>query len=107
MRQRRTALDSLFRALFPARGRHRAGVLPVTGNDAPTVALARVCVVHPELDDEQWGEGGPLVRPYVLPPEEWRSRCGRPRRALRFAPRGVDLGPHRIHGATEAGQCPT
>ncbi|MFG2590874.1 hypothetical protein [Streptomyces sp. NPDC048438] len=79
--------------LFPASGRHRpteaepAAVFPQT--PAPrAVSLLR-------------GEDSPLVRPYLLTPDEfWLQR--RRRRALWLATHGIDAGPRRIHGVKVA-----
>ncbi|WP_281181976.1 hypothetical protein [Streptomyces chattanoogensis] len=46
------------------------------------------------------GEDSPLIRPYVLTPEERQERRlqrGR-RRALWLAVHGIDAGPRWIHG---------
>ncbi|MFG3516591.1 hypothetical protein [Streptomyces bobili] len=42
----------------------------------------------------------PLVRPYLLTPEERHERRlqGQRRRALWLAVHGIDVGPRRIHG---------
>ncbi|MEU2676319.1 hypothetical protein ABZ638_05440 [Streptomyces sp. NPDC007107] len=47
------------------------------------------------------GEDSPLVRPYLLAPDEFRLQRQR-RRALWLAPHGVDTGPRRIHGVKVA-----
>lgn len=91
--------ELLLRVLLPAQGRHRsAGALPAVGReDAPTLALPRVPVRQPGL---LRGEDVPLIRPYVLTPEERqerRLRRGR-RRALWLASHGFDAGPRWIHG---------
>lgn len=97
-------LIPLLRLLLPARGCHRSAdaVAAVRCDDVSTVALPRVPVRHSEL---LHGEDSPLVRPYVLTPDERRERRaqrGR-RRVLWLAAHGVDAGPRWIHGVEVAG----
>ncbi|MBC2904051.1 hypothetical protein [Streptomyces cupreus] len=82
----------LVRALFPARGRHRASTarLPLPVQPLPRYRH-NPCPV--EYDT-------PLVRPYLLTPAERheRRRQRQRRRALWLAAYGIDVGPRRIHG---------
>ncbi|WP_407286791.1 hypothetical protein [Streptomyces sp. BP-8] len=98
----------LLRWLLPSSGRHRTAApspsvetggapafAPFTSSSRPVLLLAR-------------DEGAPLVRPYVLTPEEWQERRERRlqrgrRRALWLAVHGYDAGPPRIHGVEVTG----
>ncbi|MFF4603983.1 hypothetical protein ACFY12_14775 [Streptomyces sp. NPDC001339] len=97
--------EPLLRLLLPARGRHRStAALPVAlCEDAATFALPRV--TRQPVEVPLRGEDTPLIRPYVLTPEERRERRlqrGR-RRALWLAELGYDAGPRWIHGVEVAG----
>lgn len=94
----RTIFESLLRLLLPARGSHRAAPPAVGREDAPALTLPRVPLQRPGLPLR--GEDSPLIRPYVLTPEERQERRlqrGR-RRALWLAVHGIDAGPRWIHG---------
>jgi hypothetical protein len=69
------------------RGRHRAGTLPTLEFTPPP----------PRFTERLDGGTSPLVRPYVLTPDERRRQRER-RRALYLATLGIDSGPHHIHG---------
>ncbi len=106
MRQHSARLfELLLRVLLPAGGRHRsADASPEAGcEDAATPVPPRVPSKH---SGALCGEDVPLIRPYVLTPEERRQRkerrlqCGR-RRALWLAVHGIDAGPRWIHGVEE------
>ncbi|GAA2269781.1 hypothetical protein GCM10010145_00110 [Streptomyces ruber] len=87
----------LLRALLPAQGRHRADAVP-----APSPACSPP--VHPQAtrdaQPQEWDT--PLVRPYLLTPDERRERKlqRRRRQALWPAAHGIDVGPRprHIHG---------
>ncbi|MGD3112321.1 hypothetical protein [Streptomyces sp. YGL11-2] len=92
----RTIFESLLCRLLPARGRHRSADAPPTPErDTPTLTIPRV-PARLELSVLR-GEDVPLIRPYVLTPQERRLQRGR-RRALWFAVYDIDAGPRRIHG---------
>ncbi len=94
----------LLRWLLPSSGRHRAATPPAsaeTRSSTPTFAPA-ISSSRPVLLLAR-DEGEPLLRPYVLAPEEWQERRERHlqrgrRRALWLAVHGYDAGPRRIHG---------
>ncbi|KAB1139836.1 hypothetical protein F7R91_38530 [Streptomyces luteolifulvus] len=95
-------LLALVRALLPARGRHRA-VPPQPPVTAPLAAAPVSPVRRPgrPLDDVwPFEHNAPLVRPYLLTPDERheRKRQRQRRRALWLAAHGIDVGPRRIHG---------
>ncbi|GGU98678.1 hypothetical protein GCM10010211_77570 [Streptomyces albospinus] len=97
----RTIFESLLYRLLPARGCHRTADAPRAASyeDTPTLTLARVPAGRPELPLLR-GEDVPLIRPYLLTPEERQERRwqrGR-RRALWLSVHGIDAGPGRIHG---------
>jgi len=85
-------LLAIIRALLPARGRHRAAP---TQSPLQEVTLAPPLDVWPFEPDAQ-----PLVRPYLLTPEERHERKlqRQRRRALWLAVHGIDVGPRHIHG---------
>ncbi|MXM68492.1 hypothetical protein GR925_35055 [Streptomyces sp. HUCO-GS316] len=109
MRERTAAfieslLLALVRALLPARGRHRAVPVPP---QPPVTALLAAAPVSPvrrpgrPLDDVRpFEHNTPLVRPYLLTPDERheRKQKRRRRRALWLAAYGIDVGPRHIHG---------
>ncbi|MFJ8107579.1 hypothetical protein [Streptomyces sp. NPDC096132] len=89
-------LLALVRALLPTRGRHRtAPAQPAVSNEPlnthPHRPHSAAC--HFEYDT-------PLVRPYLLTPDERHERNlqRQRRRALWPAAHGIDVGPRRIHG---------
>ncbi|WP_338896336.1 hypothetical protein WBG99_12085 [Streptomyces sp. TG1A-60] len=71
------------------RGRHRLG--------AETPAPISVAPPPPLVTDLIDGSASPLVRPYLLTPDERRHQRER-RRALYLATLGIDTGPDHIHG---------
>ena len=94
----RAITASLLGRLLPAHGSHRSAGVPTAVGRPDTLKL-----VLPQAPAGQplQGEDGPLIRPYVLTPEERRERRlqrGR-RRALWLAVHGFDAGPRWIHGA--------
>ncbi|MER6050039.1 hypothetical protein ABT168_21765 [Streptomyces sp. NPDC001793] len=97
----RTIFESLFRVLLPAHGRHRsADAAPTPEHDTPTLTIPRVPVEQRLLR----GEDVPLIRPYVLTPQERQERRlqrGR-RRELWLTSYGIDAGPRWIHGVEVA-----
>ncbi|GGY96212.1 hypothetical protein [Streptomyces poonensis] len=85
----------LLRALLPARGRHRSVVVPAQSPAcSPPV---RPQATH-DAQPREWDT--PLVRPYLLTPDERRERKlqRRRRQALWLATHGIDVGPRHIHG---------
>lgn len=85
------------RLLFPAQGRrrHRYWSEETQPVAVPSKAPA------PRAVSLLRGEDSPLVRPYLLTPDEFRLQRQR-RRALWLAIHGVDSGPRRIHGVEVA-----
>ncbi|MEW2606233.1 hypothetical protein AB0894_20765 [Streptomyces sp. NPDC047916] len=81
------------RLLFPASGRHRPTEAEPVAASPQTTAPRAVSLLR--------GEDSPLVRPYLLTPDEFRLQRQR-RRALWLATHGVDSGPRRIHGVKVA-----
>ncbi|WEB42851.1 hypothetical protein MOV08_28765 [Streptomyces yunnanensis] len=81
--------ELLLRVLLPAGGRHRSADAPPEAGceDAAAPVPLRVLSKHAGL---LRGEDVPLIRPYILTPEE--------RRALWPAAHGIDTGPRRIYG---------
>ncbi|WP_406476254.1 hypothetical protein [Streptomyces sp. NBC_01615] len=100
-------LTPLLRLLLPPRGRHRAAAYSIA-TPAPTATTAHTETrAHHEAPHRTHlpGEDSPLVRPYVLTPDEWRRKKRRQRhcrRALWLAVHGIDIGPRRIHGVEVA-----
>ncbi|MFE7313203.1 hypothetical protein ACFU7T_08840 [Streptomyces sp. NPDC057555] len=89
--------EALLLRLLPARGRHRAADAAPAAECPDTPTLTIPCVpARLELSVLQ-GEDVPLIRPYVLTPQERRLQRAR-RRALWLATYGVEAGPRRIHG---------
>ncbi|MCX5524984.1 hypothetical protein OG342_19270 [Streptomyces bobili] len=90
-------LLAIIRALLPAGGRHRAAPTPSHFQE-PT--LARTARRAEQADLFESADAQPLVRPYLLTPEERHERRlqGQRRRALWLAVHGIDVGPRRIHG---------
>ncbi|MFM9558133.1 hypothetical protein [Streptomyces caniscabiei] len=78
-------------------GRHRA-VNPTArhrlSREVPVIPTATTFTDVAELID---GSASPLVRPYLLTPDE-RHRQRERRRALYLASLGIDTGPDHIHG---------
>lgn len=87
-------VESLFRLLLPARGRHRAtsGVFTHSTVDRPSPLP--VCMSRPALRGEDVG----LVRPYLVAHERSREQRLQRRRTLWLALHGFDTGPEWIHG---------
>ncbi|MEV5492448.1 hypothetical protein AB0L47_31510 [Streptomyces bobili] len=91
-------LLAIIRALLPAGGRHRAAP---TQSPVQEATLARTTPRRAEQADLfEFADAQPLVRPYLLTPEERHERRlqGQRRRALWLAVHGIDVGPRRIHG---------
>lgn len=91
--------ELLLRVFLPAHGRHRSTDTPPTPErDTPTLTLPRI-PARLELRVLR-GEDVPLIRPYVLTPQERQERrLQRSRRqALWLATYGVEAGPRWIHG---------
>ena len=90
-------LLAIIRALLPAGGRHRA--VP-TQSPLREPTLAYVPRRAEQADRVESVDAHPLVRPYLLTPEERHERRlqGQRRRALWLAVHGIDVGPRRIHG---------
>ncbi|WP_210592526.1 hypothetical protein [Streptomyces sp. GESEQ-35] len=90
----------LIRALLPARGRHRAAPSQLPPIERPLAAPPgrplHTCPFEPDT---------PLVRPYLLTPDERHERKlqRQRRRALWLATYGIDVGPRRIHGVEVSG----
>ncbi|HWU05216.1 MAG TPA: hypothetical protein VN520_02205 [Streptomyces sp.] len=80
--------------LLPTQGRHRH-----LGEGAPVAASPQTPA--PRAVSLLRGEDSPLVRPYLLAPDEFRLQRQR-RRALWLATHGIDTGPRRIHGVKVA-----
>ncbi|MGW0334538.1 hypothetical protein ACWD0J_22170 [Streptomyces sp. NPDC003011] len=106
MRERITGLSAvlllaLVRALLPARGRHRAVRTGLTVGQSPSAPAAATSAskCRPFVAGS-FEHDTPLVRPYLLTPEERHERRlqRQRRRALWLAVHGVDVGPRRIHG---------
>lgn len=100
----------LLRLLLPPRGRHRATPRPVGVPPEVSHVTASGCAPvrrrppHPRCALLR-GEDSPLVRPYLLSPDEWRHERRQQRqrrRALWLATHGIDIGPRRIHGVEVA-----
>ncbi|WP_030673413.1 hypothetical protein [Streptomyces cellulosae] len=86
----------IIRTLLPARGRHRAApARPHIQERTLAPATTAPAHAHPFEADAQ-----PLVRPYLLTPEERHERTlqRQRRRALWLAVHGIDVGPRHIHG---------
>ncbi|WP_431043599.1 hypothetical protein ACQUSR_18085 [Streptomyces sp. P1-3] len=108
----RRLFEQLIHLLLPSSGRHRAATPPTTWAPgatqhahplALTLIAARPVLLSPLGDDL------PLVRPYVLTPEERQERQEQRaqrsrRRALWLAVHGIDVGPRWIHGVEVAAQ---
>ncbi|MFM9631339.1 MULTISPECIES: hypothetical protein [Streptomyces] len=90
-------LLAIIRALLPAEGRHRAAP---TQPPVREPALADVSFAAENAHRFESADAHPLVRPYLLTPEERHERRlqGQRRRALWLAVHGIDVGPRRIHG---------
>lgn len=87
--------EPLLQLLWPAPGRHRRPDRHSMslGGEAPTECPPRVPTV-PVLRGEDIG----LVRPYLVVHEQReRQRRRAPRRALRLAVHGIDIGPRLIN----------
>ncbi|MEU0115063.1 hypothetical protein ABZ137_15360 [Streptomyces bobili] len=90
-------LLAIIRALLPAGGRHRAAPAPSPFRET---TLADVPRRAEQADLFESADAQPLVRPYLLTPQERHERRlqAQRRRALWLAVHGIDVGPRRIHG---------
>ncbi|MFC0600315.1 hypothetical protein [Streptomyces palmae] len=91
----RRLLELMLRLLLPSSGRHRAAIPHVTG---PTPVVADASTPQMVLLSSGAEDVATLVRPYVLTPEERRSRQRR-RRTLWLAVHGLDLGAYEAKAA--------
>jgi len=93
-------LLAMVRALLPARGRHRAfGARPPV-RERLLAPVPDAAGADRPLDAWPFEPDTPLVRPYLLTPEERHERRlqRQRRRALWLAVHGIDVGPRHIHG---------
>ncbi|MFH8487898.1 hypothetical protein [Streptomyces longisporoflavus] len=74
------------------RGRHRLG---------GAIPHLQIPLPPPRFTERLDGQASPLVRPYLLTPDECRLQRER-RRALYLATLGIDTGPRHIHGVAVA-----
>ncbi|MGW1375233.1 hypothetical protein ACWD6P_13295 [Streptomyces sp. NPDC002446] len=101
-------IELLLRWLLPASGRHRSAAPPASAATGGVPTLAPfISSSRPVLMSAR-DEDAPLIRPYVLTPEEWQERRERRlqrgrRRALWLAVHGYDAGPRWIHGVEVMG----
>ncbi|QFR00067.1 hypothetical protein F9278_32315 [Streptomyces phaeolivaceus] len=78
-------------------GRHRAVTPSALHRLPPTAPVALAFTGLPNPIDLIDGSASPLVRPYLLTPDERRRQRER-RRALYLATLGIDTDPDHIHG---------
>jgi hypothetical protein len=85
--------------VLPAGGRHRTAPARLPDSERPLTAQPR----RPHGAAGPFEYDTPLVRPYLLTPDERRERKPQRQRhrALWLAAHGIDVGPRRIHGVTE------
>ncbi|MGW0943703.1 hypothetical protein ACWD4O_14305 [Streptomyces sp. NPDC002623] len=83
----------LVRTLLPASGCHRATPPQLAVDDEPLTARPHSAACPFVYDT-------PLVRPYLLTPDERHERKlqRQRRRALWLTAHGIEVGPRRIHG---------
>ncbi|WP_060905029.1 hypothetical protein [Streptomyces scabiei] len=75
----RSLLAAILSLFLPARGAHRAVVSPPAALFCPPVPASRPAPPCPFLGDVVWGDGLPLVRPYVVVWERERDELDRRR----------------------------